>query len=117
MAVTGTIMFFAAPFMLSLLTPDTRIQELGVKVLRIEAFAEPLFAASIVVSGALRGAEDTFIPSLMNFISMWLVRLTLAVILSVPLGLIGVWIAMCIELCFRGTIFLCRLRGERWIKN
>lgn len=117
MAVTGTIMFFAAPFMLSLLTPDPRIQELGVKVLRIEAFAEPLFAASIVVSGALRGAEDTLIPSLMNFISMWLVRLTLAVILSVPLGLIGVWIAMCIELCFRGIIFLCRLRGERWIKN
>lgn len=116
MAVTGSIMYFAAPFMLSLLTPDSRIQELGVRVLRIEAFAEPLFAASIVVSGALRGAGDTLIPSLMNFMSMWFVRLTLAVILSASMGLIGVWIAMCIELCFRGIIFLRRLQKENWIK-
>ena len=115
MAVTGTVMFFAAPFMMSLLTPNSEIQELGVRVLRIEAFAEPLFAASIVVSGALRGAGDTLVPSLMNFISMWFVRLTLAVILSGPLGLTGVWIAMCVELCFRGVLFLFRLKRERWM--
>lgn len=116
MAVTGAVMFFAAPLMLSLLTPDIEIRKLGVHVLRIEAFAEPLFAASIVVSGALRGAGDTLIPSIMNFVSIWLVRLTLAAFLSVPFGLTGVWIAMCIELCFRGVIFLTRLWGEHWIK-
>ena len=116
MAVTGAVMFLAAPFMLALLTPDPEIQQLGVHVLRIEAFAEPLFAASIVVSGALRGAGDTLIPSIMNFVSIWFVRLTLAAYLSVSFGLTGVWIAMCIELCFRGVIFLFRLRGERWMK-
>ena len=109
-------MFLAAPFMLALLTPDPEIRQLGVHVLRIEAFAEPLFAASIVVSGALRGAGDTLIPSIMNFVSIWFVRLTLAAYLSVSFGLTGVWIAMCIELCFRGVIFLFRLRGERWMK-
>lgn len=117
MAVTGAVMFFTAPFMLSLLTPEPQIQELGVRVLRIEAFAEPLFAASIVVSGALRGAGDTLVPSLMNFISMWFVRLTLAVMLSVPLGLTGVWIAMCVELYFRGVLFLLRLKRERWMEK
>ncbi len=116
MTVTGAVMFLAAPLMLSLLTPDPQIRQLGVHVLRIEAFAEPLFAASIVISGALRGAGDTLIPSIMNFLSIWAVRLTLAACLSVPLGLTGVWIAMCIELCFRGVIFLYRLWGERWIK-
>lgn len=116
MAVTGAVMFLAAPFMLALLTPDPEIRQLGVHVLRIEAFAEPLFAASIVVSGALRGAGDTLIPSIMNFVSIWFVRLTLAAYLSVSFGLTGVWIAMCIELCFRGVIFLFRLRGERWMK-
>ena len=75
MSVTGAVMFFAAPFMLSLLTLEPQIQELGVRVLRIEAFAEPLFAASIVVSGALRGAGDTLVPSLMNFISIVGLRL------------------------------------------
>lgn len=116
MAFTGAVMFFAAPLMLALLTPVPEIQELGVKILRIEAFAEPLFAASIVVSGALRGAGDTLIPSIMNFVSLWFVRLTLAVVLSASLGLTGVWIAMCAELCFRGLIFLYRLKSGKWIR-
>lgn len=110
MSVTGAAMFFAAPFMMSLLTPNREIQELGIQVLRIEVFAEPMYGASIVASGALRGAGDTFIPSMMNFMSIWFVRLPLALLLSRSTGLVGVWIAMCVELCFRGIIFLLRLR-------
>lgn len=75
MTLTGIFMYMAAPFMMGILSPDTQVCQLGVQVLRIEAFAEPLFAASIVASGALRGAGDTFIPSIMNFISIWFVRL------------------------------------------
>jgi Na+-driven multidrug efflux pump len=90
------------------------IQRLGIQILRIEVFAEPLYAASIVVSGALRGTGDTMIPSMMNFFSIWCVRIPLAVILAASTGLRGVWIAMCLELCFRGTIFLVRLYREKW---
>ncbi len=117
MAATGAAMFFAAPFMMSLLTPDGAIRELGARVLRIEVFAEPLYAASIVASGALRGVGDTFLPSMMNFASIWFVRLPLAVLLSGSLGLSGVWIAMCLELCFRGAIFLVRLYRESWLSK
>lgn len=116
MTCTGAVMFFAAPMMISLLSPNLEVQELGAQILRIEAFAEPLYAASIVVSGVLRGTGDTLIPSMMNFFSMWVVRLPLAWLLAKTLGLKGVWIAMCIELCFRGTIFLIRLYQGKWIK-
>ncbi len=115
MAAAGAAMFFAAPMMMSFLTPDAEIQMLGVEILRIEVFAEPMYAASIVASGALRGVGDTLRPSMMNFISIWFVRLPLAIILSRSLGLRGVWIAMCLELCFRGVIFLIRLYRERWL--
>lgn len=117
MTLTGAAMFFGAPVMMAVLTPDTQVQMLGVRVLRIEAFAEPMYAASIVASGALRGAGDTLIPSLMNFFSIWCVRLTMALVLAGRLGLTGVWIAMCAELCFRGMIFLIRLYRERWMKK
>jgi Na+-driven multidrug efflux pump len=40
---------------------------------------------------------------------MWAVRLTLAATLAPKYGLKGVWTAMAIELCFRGSIFLTRL--------
>jgi putative MATE family efflux protein len=115
MAGTGAVMFFAAPFMIGILTPDAEVRALGARVLRIEAFAEPLYGASIVVTGVLRGAGDTFVPSLMNFISMWGVRLPLSFFLAKKHGLAGVWIAMSIELCFRGLIFLIRMGRKKWL--
>lgn len=115
MGCTAVIMFLLCPFVFEFLTPDTAVQALGIKVLRIELFAEPLYAASIVATGALRGAGDTFIPSIMNLVSIWGVRLVLAFILVPIYGLSGAWIAMCIELCFRGTIFLIRLARGKWL--
>lgn len=117
MACTGALMFFAAPLMIGILTPDSKVQTLGVRILRIEAFAEPLYGASIVAAGALRGAGDTLVPSIMNFVSMWVVRLPLSYVLAKTHGLAGVWIAMCIELCFRGIIFLIRLVRKKWIRE
>ena len=109
MALTGILMYFICPFMFTLITPDKDIQNLAVKVLRIELLAEPLFGASIVCNGALRGRGDTLVPSILNLISLWIVRLGLSLWLVKPLGLIGIWIAMASELCFRGIILLIRL--------
>ncbi|MGN0214009.1 MAG: MATE family efflux transporter [Muribaculaceae bacterium] len=116
MTLTGAVMYAAAPLMMRLMTPDPNIIALGSEILRIEAFAEPMFAASIVCYGIFVGAGDTLAPSIMNFASIWLVRLTLACALVPSMGLKGVWIAMCIELCFRGIIFLSRLRFGKWNK-
>ena len=116
MTVGGVLMYIAAPAMIGVLTPNEEIRNLGAAVLRIEAFAEPFYAASIVASGALRGAGDTLVPSCMNFASMWCVRIPLAAILAPRVGLYGVWIAMCVELCFRGILFTTRLKRERWMR-
>lgn len=116
MTCTGVFMYLLAPVMIGLLSPDPAIQQLGTTILRIEAFAEPMYAASIVASGAFRGAGDTLIPSCMNFISMWVVRLPLAALLVSFMGLQGVWIAMCMELCVRGGMFLFRLKRKSWEK-
>ena len=74
-----------------------------------------MFAAAIVAYGVFVGVGSTFVPSLMNFASIWGVRLTLAFLLAPTMGLRGVWLAMCIELCFRGAIFLFRLWRGKWI--
>ncbi|MBO5564321.1 MAG: MATE family efflux transporter [Lachnospiraceae bacterium] len=108
----SVLMFFGAPWLIGFLTPDPAIRDLGVRVLRIEAFAEPLFAASIIVTGVFRGAGKTLIPSILNFLSMWLVRIPLAAFLATRFGLPGVWSAMCAELCVRGILFLMWMRKE-----
>lgn len=116
MTGTGILMYIAAPWIFSMLTPDAAVRTLGAEVLRIEAFAEPLFAASIVAAGALRGAGDTLIPSIIELGSMWGVRITLAMALVGPFGLHGVWIAMCTELCVRGLLFLLRMFRGKWLE-
>lgn len=115
MGLMGALMYALAPQIIGIMTPVEEIRTLGTEILRIEAFAEPMFAASIVAYGVFVGVGNTFVPSLMNFGSIWGVRLTLAALLAPAMGLRGVWLAMCIELCFRGTIFLIRLWGGRWI--
>lgn len=115
MTVMGVLMFLFAPAVFALLTPDQTVRTMGVQVLRIEAFAEPLYAASIACAGAMRGAGDTLVPSILNLVSMWGVRITAAALLSPRLGLAGVWLAMCGELCVRGVLFLIRLFRERWL--
>jgi len=117
MTVSGALMFFAAPYMIGFLSPDSAVVELGTRVLRLEAFAEPMYAASIVASGVFRGAGDTLASGVMNLISMWAVRIPLSAILAPRFGLMGVWVAMFTELCFRGVIFLVRLSGRKWEKN
>lgn len=109
MGAIGVIMYFLCPFVFSFLTPDKEIQALSIKVLRIELFAEPLFGASIVATGILRGKGDTLVPSLLNLFSLWIVRLGLSLWLVKPFGLVGIWIAMAAELCFRGIIMLIRV--------
>lgn len=116
MGLMGVLMYLFAPEIIGLMTPVEEIRELGVMALRIEAFAEPMFAASIVAYGVFVGAADTLVPCVMNLVSIWAVRLSLAAALAPTMGLRGVWVAMCVELCFRGLIFLFRLNGRRWMK-
>lgn len=115
MTFMGIVMYVGAPAMMGIMTPDAAVQDLGSRILRIEAFAEPMYAASIVVYGVFVGVGDTLVPSIMNLGSIWAVRLSLAALLAPELGLEGVWIAMCIELCFRGAIFLVRLYRKKWL--
>lgn len=114
MSVMGVLMFVFSPEIMEFITPVRSISSLGAEMLRIEAWAEPMFAASIVAYGVFIGVGKTTVPAIMNFGSIWAVRVPLAWWLSMSLGLQGVWIAMCVELMFRGIIFLARLFFTSW---
>ena len=117
MAVMGILLFFFAADMMAILSPVDAICRLGTEVLRIEAFAEPFFAASIVVYSVCVAMGDTLRPVLINLFSMWCVRLPMAALLAPHYGLKGVWVAMALELTFRGILFLVRLARLRMRKD
>ena len=108
MTGAGIFMYGICPLIFRILTPDAQVQRLAAEALRIELFAEPLYAVAIVASGALRGAGDSLVPSILNLISIWGVRLSLSVLLVGRWGLHGAWFAMSVELCVRGLLLLWR---------
>ncbi|MDE6334272.1 MAG: MATE family efflux transporter [Muribaculaceae bacterium] len=117
MGVMGVALYIGAPSMMAIMTDVEDISRLGIEVLRIEAWAEPLYAASIVAYGAFVGVGDTMIPAIMNFGSIWAVRIPLAAVMAPAMGLRGVWIAMAVELSFRGAIFMWRMWSRKWLPS
>jgi len=114
MTFMGMLMYVFAPELMALMSPVDAIIDLGADVLRIEAWAEPMFAATIVANGVFIGAGDTLIPAFMSLTSMWAVRLSLASMLAPRFGLKGVWFAMATDLTVRGIVFLIRLFRGNW---
>ena len=117
MGVLAILMYVFAPQMMAIMSPVPEVVELGVRCLRVEAWAEPLFAASIISYGVFVGAGSTLMPCGINLVSMWIVRLGLSAIMVSSMGLYGVWMAMAIELCFRGIVYLLALSSKRWLKT
>ena len=115
--VTSVLLFACAPDLTRLLTSEAEVVALSSHVLRIVAFAEPLFAVSIVVIGALRGAGDGKGPFWISTASMWGIRVATVLLFTKSFGVVGVWVTMAVELSLRGIFFLVRLLRGRWIKT
>ena len=117
MTCMAILMYVFAPELMAVMTPVDAIISEGAAALRIEAWAEPMFAAMIVTNGVLIGAGDTLVPAIISLTSMWGIRLSLAAWMAPIYGLRGVWTAMAIDLSCRGCLFLARLFRGNWQKG
>lgn len=78
---------------------------------------------SFTLPQALRAAGDTRYTMVSGTVSMWTLRVGLGILMGRywGLGVLGVWIAMCIDWLLRVTLFVVRFKGHKWetmgIKN
>ena len=116
MAVMGLVFVLFPQPLIRLFTDDLAVVQMAVTPLRIVGFIQPLLAASMVFAGNLRGAGDTRFPMYVTSISVWSIRVPMAALLSLMLGmgLNGAWLGMVTDQVVRGTIFFLRFRGGRW---
>ena len=112
------LIIFAEPFV-SLFTPDPEVVKYAAIALRVAGVAQPFFALSIVGSGVLRGLGDAKITIPIALLSMWAVRIPLALlfVLKLGMGLKGAWYAMLVDLVLRGIVTLARFYSGRWKRN
>ncbi|OOM79842.1 MATE family efflux transporter [Clostridium sp. BL-8] len=119
LVTVGAIFVPISGWVASFYTSDPEVIRLTSILLESNSIAVLFWASSFVVSSGLKGAGDTRYTMLTAFIGMWIFRICLGYVLGILLkvGILGIWIAMYTDWCVRGTMYLIRLRGNKWLKH
>ncbi|MBQ8162091.1 MAG: MATE family efflux transporter [Clostridia bacterium] len=96
MVISGGLLFFFAPPLVSLFSQDPNVIQLGTTVLKMVAVSEPFYGVPIVVEGMMQGMGRTRLPLIYNLAGMWLIRILGTFICTQLLGygLISAWACM-----------------------
>ncbi|WP_342046212.1 MATE family efflux transporter [Bacillus sp. OTU530] len=86
--------------------------DMVVTALRIDEFALPALAVSLVLAGALQRAGDTKSPMYSTAIGMWVIRVIGVYVLGIQLGMgiAGVWLSIAIDLLIRAIFLFFKFR-------
>lgn len=116
MGVMGIVFILFSLPLVSFFTSDPEVIALGTGPLRIVGLAQPALAATMIINGALRGAGDTKYPLYIVAGCIWGIRVPLSIlfITIMGLGLQWAWVAMSVDLFFRGLLALLRYRSGKW---
>ena len=73
-------------------------------------------ADSVKADLALRAANDVRFTMIVSLLSMWIFRIGFSYILAIyfNMGILGTWIAMCIDWFCRGACFVIRFARGKW---
>lgn len=110
------VVYFNSDRIFGIFTNQPEILQLGKQVFLIEIFLEIGRAINIVMVNSLIAAGDIKAPIIVGVISQWLIAALFAYFLGVHfgLGLVGIWIAMAMDECIRGIIFVARFNHGAW---
>lgn len=110
------IIYIFSDIIFGFLTNDITIIELGKKIIFIEFFLEIGRSINIVMVRCLVAAGDVEIPVIVGILSAWSIAVFGGYFLGIHLGfgLVGIWIAMAIDECVRGLIFIIRFKSNAW---
>jgi putative MATE family efflux protein len=111
----GIIFVPIAEWVASLYTNVPEVIRLTGLLIRSNSIALLAWAISFVLSSGLKGAGDTRYTMMTAFIGMWIFRIGLGYIIGIVFKVGGIWIGMYVDWIVRGTLYLLRLRGNRWI--
>lgn len=88
--VTGVIIIFKKELMM-MFTDNAEVVAIGAEFLVIVSSFYLLFSTLFIFGAVMRGAGDTLMPMFFTLISLWVIRIPLAYLLSQEIGLTGIW--------------------------
>lgn len=114
----SVLLFLGSDFVLLIFSPSEEVLSLGKKILFIEIFLEIGRSVNIVMTRMLIAVGDAKTPMIFGISGHWLLAFSLSIVFGkmLGLGLIGIWIAMAIDECARGLIYVITFRKNKWKK-
>jgi len=114
MGLLGVVLFVGSPVFATFFTEDAKTIAQIVTALRIDAFAQPFLAISLIITGALQGIGDTKSPLYTTVIGIWVIRLLGVMFLAghLGLGIAGIWIGIGVDLFIRSVYLTWRFVGQ-----
>ena len=115
---TALIIFLFAKPLFSLFI-ETEYLNIAKQVMFVDFILEIGRAVNMTMVRCLQAAGDIKFPVLCGILSMWFVSIPIAYYFGIVqgLGLVGIWIGMCVDECLRGTIFIIRWEKGTWRKK
>ncbi|GHV51578.1 putative transporter YisQ [Spirochaetia bacterium] len=114
--LSGLIYIFMDP-LISLFNLSEEAHRYAVSFLQIHCISMAIgWPMSFALPNALRAAGDARYVMIIATVSMWLVRVSAAYLLSYTLGMgpLGVWVSMGADFICRGAFYLARWKSGKW---
>ena len=110
MAFAGLLLAVSAPLVSGLLSPDPHVGRLVVVYLLLAAATEPALGLVMSLAGALRGAGETRLPTVVNLSVLYLVRVAPSWLVPRLLGpgdccALAAWLLMDLDVVVRAVVF------------
>ena len=112
----STLIWINADAVFGLFTADPMVHELGRQVLLVEIFLGIGRALNIVMVKALIAVGDVKTPVTVNVISSWIFAVAGGYALGIGLGwgIVGMWVAMCVDEWLRAGFLLITFARGGW---
>ena len=115
--ILGLVFWVFGEQIIMLYSNEEEVIRTGAIMLRYVALVQPFQGAQFILAGALRGAGDTKVTAMITFLTVLLVRTSVAIVLVkvVGMGLSGAWIAVAVDQLLRSALVFARYNSGKWM--
>ncbi|SHJ52896.1 MATE family efflux transporter [Paramaledivibacter caminithermalis] len=112
----GLVFFILPEALVGIFTPEKKIIMISLTAMYFIGINQPLLNFMIVMSGALRGAGDTFSVMIITLLRLWIVfvPLTYLFIIVLDKGIEGVWYGEIISFLIFCIVIFIRFKSKKW---
>ncbi len=116
MAISALIFFLWGRGVIKFFSPNPQVVTMGETYMRVVAMTFVFMGLSLILGRAMMGAGDTVSPAVITGISLFLIRIPLALFLAQArsLGPLGLWTAIAISNLAQGLLITFWFTRGRW---